>query len=911
MRNKVNELEAVLHNMKPTIVCITEHWLKKEEVSTLSLADYKLESFSARNVYLGGGTAIFVNKKFVNNINIKTLDFLNNLNVEKCIEICGIFIENFNLYVLNVYRSPSGCFADFMAAMESVLNSVGVEKHIIVTGDFNVHLETTQMQGIYMTDLFESFGLRQTIFSSTRGDACIDNIFVGHCLDVSCAQSIELDLSDHLGQKISVLANFPTPQVKHEWKVCRPITQAGLLSFYDLMTEASWAFLDVEGLDADCKASEFVGILEWAYLASFPNKSYRVRSDQGENITWFNNELRAMREHLALLGELSRQYAGAGSKQEYNSYKRTYKKALKDARIQTNDRLIQSSDNPSKCMWSIINSNRGVTKNKNESGNIAPNIFNNFFVNVAHNLAKKIPSYDQDPTDLIKNINPPIEIFSFREVTFIEIRDCLLNLKNKNSKDIFGLNVKLLKSIKHLIVIPLTKLVNLCIRDSVFPDILKKALVTPIFKKGCLDSPENYRPISLLPVLSKILEKCMARQIIEYFNLNKYFTDCQFGFRKNRNTTMGIIDLTSYILDSFNDQQFTSSVFCDLSKAFDCVSHDILLRKLRAYHFNENSIKFLASYLTGRVQTVRVQGVDSAESGITIGVPQGSILGPLLFLIYINDLPLLEPSAKFTLFADDTTISATASSLEDALGIAERLQADAERWFGVNGLHLNVDKTNRVIFSMRDTGVTSGDMQYVKFLGVHLDARMQWGIHIDIISKSLKSCLFVLRSLAQCVSYASMRLAYFGLFHCKLSYAILAWGHSTHADRVFGLQRKAVRLISGLGFRDDCKEAFITQRILTLPSLYMLECMLYVRKNVDVYLSHSDVHGHDTRHRHNLVPGYCRIGRTRDGPGYYGPKLFNRLPVAVRELPLEQFRGEVTKILINNAFYSISDFLKA
>nr|CAI5847473.1 unnamed protein product [Callosobruchus analis] len=195
---------------------------------------------------------------------------------------------------------------------------------------------------------------------------------------------------------------------------------------------------------------------------------------------------------------------------------------------------------------------------------------------MAKDIVLNIPHSINNPFYYLKDLQRPNTSFYFADVTFNELRDIVDNLKNKPSRDIYGFSVKLIKAIKHLTVIPLTKLINICFSQNIFPAKLKTAVIIPVFKKGHPALPENYRPISLLPIISKIFEKCMAIRIAKFFESHLLFSRYQFGFRENRNTTLAIIHLVSEILDGFQNMKYTSGLFCDLSKAFDCVDHGIL-----------------------------------------------------------------------------------------------------------------------------------------------------------------------------------------------------------------------------------------------------------------------------------------------------------------------------------------------
>ena len=263
------------------------------------------------------------------------------------------------------------------------------------------------------------------------------------------------------------------------------------------------------------------------------------------------------------------------------------------------------------------------------------------------------------------------------------------------------------------------------------------------------------------------------------------------------------------------------------------------------------------------------------------GVPQGSVLGPLLFLIFINDLPNFTDNPTLILFADDTTSLQQYHPAEPIQNIVMNLNQNIQEWFLANNLSLNSTKTQNLNFSLRDGHPGLPTSSSVKFLGVHLDPGLTWVEHISQLASKLSKITYLIRSLASNVSRNTLMSAYHGYFCSSMSYAVLNWGHSTHSLRIFKLQRRCVRVIMGLGYRDCCRHCFSELQILTFPSTFIYQCLTYLIRNKNKYIKHREIHDYPTRNNYNLVQPYHRLARTRRGTDYYAVLFFNLLPVHI------------------------------
>ena len=290
-----------------------------------------------------------------------------------------------------------------------------------------------------------------------------------------------------------------------------------------------------------------------------------------------------------------------------------------------------------------------------EDKQIITDSFNTYFTNIGVTLANKIKN---SGTKTFKSyLDKPSETnFNFTPVTEIDVKNVIKQLKSKSSQGADGLSDKLLKSIENIIVKSLTLITNQCIETGVFPDKLKIAKVVPLYKKDDETLIENYRPVSILPAISKVIEKIMFRQIYEYFTINNLFYKSQYGFRQKHSTEFAAYELLDRDICELDKGKTHFCVFLDLSKAFDTINHSILLHKLNYYGFRRGGLNLLNSYLWNRKQYVQFGGTKSSLSNIMTGVPQGSILGPLVFIIYMNDINKASFILRLLIYADDTTL---------------------------------------------------------------------------------------------------------------------------------------------------------------------------------------------------------------------------------------------------------------
>jgi hypothetical protein len=319
-----------------------------------------------------------------------------------------------------------------------------------------------------------------------------------------------------------------------------------------------------------------------------------------------------MRDTLQLLNTLRNNKTVDNT--TYQNFRNLYRKELTKAKKTFNERFIHKAANKPKAMWEIINKNKKkINPNPDNSDNICASDFNLYFTGIAEKLVKTIPVQQPETNfqNYLSNIARPQDDFNFKEISYNDVRDAILAVSSSNAKDVYH--------------------INKCIAENVFANVLKISKVIPLFKKGDKDNMNNYRPISIVPTFSKVFEYLLKKQITKFFDNNNLFSKSQYGFRNNLSTTLAVNDLSEFVFSALENKEHVNATCFDLSKAFDCVTHHILLTKLGYYGFNQSSTDLLQSYLQNRQQFVAVNGMVSDNLSINCGVPQGSVLGPTAF----------------------------------------------------------------------------------------------------------------------------------------------------------------------------------------------------------------------------------------------------------------------------------------
>lgn len=504
-----------------------------------------------------------------------------------------------------------------------------------------------------------------------------------------------------------------------------------------------------------------------------------------------------------------------------------------------------------------------------------------------------------------------------------------MKLKNKQSFGIDEIPPVLIRMCATELAIPYSLLINQSFSEGVFPDSLKISLVKPIHKKGDTKDPNNYRPIALLPTSAKIFEMAMVKRIYSFYEKFNIFDDSQNGFRKDRSTTLAVYKYLQKVLDSIDNKEYAVGLLLDMSKAYDRVNYTILLEKLYATGIRGLPHKWFQSYLNNRSQIVEIQNtnfktgkihkIHSNKINIIGSIPQGSVLGCFLFLVYINNLPkyLQEQSI---IFADDVSVLLQCKNITELNSKLDSTLNKIQDWLDTHNLKLNVSKTKIIEFKPYQKKSLKINYTYenntiktvdsATLLGIELDTHINWKPHIQKLSTKLSSFIYALRQLKIVTDFNTALSAYYAYAQSRLAYGIILWGNSTDVDKIFILQKKCIRILTGISNFDSCRPHFKKHSILTLTCLYILECCKFVRKQKHLF-SPINTNKRNNRTQNQLQTHFSKLHLIHTGPHLMVIKIYNNIPNYIKNVQNNIAFIKMLKIhLINKCYYNMNEFFE-
>lgn len=504
----------------------------------------------------------------------------------------------------------------------------------------------------------------------------------------------------------------------------------------------------------------------------------------------------------------------------------------------------------------------------------------------------------------------PENHFNFDEISPEQTKKLLNKLDTKKATGLDSINPKFLKDAAPIISEPLTSIFNNSMKKGIVPSVWKLAKVSPIYKSNDPHNVSNYRPISVLPVIMKTFERIVYNQVATHLAKHQLLYKYQSGFRTKFSTETALLDVNEYITNAFDTGQMVGAIFLDLKKAFDTVDHKILIHKLGWFGIKNLEQDWFTNYLSLRKQRVCINGILSDELPISCGVPQGSILGPLLFLLYVNDLPALCMNSKVVLYADDTGILYKGKNILEIQQNLENEMKICSNWFYTNKLHLNVSKTKCMLFgTSKRLSVTQntekfkimiGDetverVKVFKYLGVLMDEHLNWHEHISYISSKISKKLGVMKRVRPYLTLEISKLLYNAIVLPHFTYCDIIWGScdSGHIEKLQLLQNKGARIILNLGSRSHRSDMRFFLSWLSVNELINYHTCTAVfkctRGLVPQYLANtfqsvSSRHSHRTRQatQSNLSVPKAKLTQSQHTFTYRGITLWNNLPQHIR-----------------------------
>lgn len=907
LRNKLFELEYLLELInpeeRPDIIALTEIWIYKDENSKFNIKGYN-PIFANRQTSKAGGVCFFVKSNIIFN------EILNYDNGE--FSLLGIKLIKNNLNIFIIYRSPNSNNELFYNIFDNLLSS---HSKNIILGDFNYDLLNISSNTEIYTQVIETnghtiinkvknkFPTRQTLTSKT----IIDHV-ITDCLQFAYKLTLsDSFISDHKVLSLSITTTNPIQRMsmintkkvinyKHilDSKCLDPLKS--LTSFDDFTHQLSCIIktnTKVIKLN-NCNKKRKIWMTTHIMLQiNKRNKLYRLYVKNP-----FNQEILNLFKKI----KIKIQHQIERAKQDhYNTF------------------FFQNQAKP-KSLWKgiheLIYNTKKVThsapkmlktnNNRFQSPKLIADCFNDYFTNITDILPTNTTP---TPTSLI---SPSIAHLTLIPPTLEQTQEIIKNLRTTSANGHDDISAKFLQEFSKELSPMINQLTTKIFTDGCFPTCLKISKVTPVFKSGDNTCPSNYRPIAVLSNLSKVAEKSIKDQLIEYLQSNTIINQNQFGFINNSSTMSACSQLISQIEHNLDKGDVVIALFIDIKKAFDCVNHQLLLRKLSQLGITGTTFNIFRSFLDNREQYVNIENENSIKRQVKSGVPQGAILSPTLFNIFINDIFTLTLHGTLQLYADDAVLVCSGS---DKNLVAQEIEDDLiqiDNWFTNNKLMINTSKTKYLIFNQKrnaspDTTIKLNNKIIEKvnsfsYLGLHIDQDLKWNTHIQNIRRSLQSTAFAFRRIRSHVSENIMWLMYNAYVQPKLQYMNPLWNSAsdTRINQIRRVQNKIIKIIRCLPYLTPSHLLYS----INTPSFTKLSqflTIMYIFQIKNNYIKHNfqlkpvnSIHNYNTRQSENFYILYYRTNKGLNSIISKGLRAYNEIPQNLKnEKRISVFKKEL------------------
>ena len=870
--NRLSEMISILGNEDTLfdIIALQEIWDIKD-LKSLALPGYHELVFKSRSNARGGGVGFYIRE----GLNFKVIDELSLFN-ESIFESLCVEIEFPNkrkMLFVSLYRPPShkiltlsqqsDAYLEMLDFLLTSLSQFNFDSFILTDSNIDLlSLNHNNLSSKYLQSIL-SHGflniIHKSTFFSKYNHSLIDHILTNsHALSF-ISGVLTQDISDHCFTFCSI--NLKKEKVAKVAKNARSFSDFNTSKFYESLSNIGWS--DV----LDCQDPENAYNIFWDLFSTlfnlhFPLRRVNFNKNFHKLNSFMSTGLLTSRRKKLELYKLYLSDKTALNFSNYKSYRNLFNKLIKASKKLHYENELQKNQKDPKAMWKILNEsiNRSSSKNSfikeifvnnilhNDSVDIA-NEFNKFFSEIANDIRVNIPSTLTHP----ESFTDPLNLnFDFSLCSPEIVYDIIMSLETKTSLDIDNLNTKVLKKVANLIASPLSHVFNLSLQMGILPDRLKISRTVPVFKAGKTDNLSNYRPISCLPVMSKIIEKFVSKQLFEFISSNQILYKYQFGFQPGKSTAHPLLHIVDFISKAFNNDEFVIAVFLDFQKAFDLVDHKILLKKLCNIGVRGIALKWFESYLKDRKQFVMVNGkISKFFKTINISVLQGSILGPLLFLIFINDMH--KSNALLNVhFADDTTGLCKGKKLNEMVPFVNQELQKIGVWLRSHKLSINAGKTKVMIFHPRGKNVdqnlnfvfdnndlncsinpdlihpverikNSSTCPAYKVLGIFIDENLTFDYHVKSTLNKISKSLFTLNKVKNSLSSTALKSLYYALIHPYFLYClpVISCSSQKNINTLALKQKRCIRIICKASYNAHTEPLFHSLKILPLADLIL------------------------------------------------------------------------------------------